>query len=144
MKKILFFFLAGILFSIVSCKKNPPPCPIAPTQTGFSLLLVGGSGTQNNYHLDISYEEPNPTPGSYFDVKITPEGQAPKTYKAYTDGLPHQLSNNSLGIAPVEFSVPLSAKTFTVILTGKLPSRIQPFCNCGVPSQAYTFTNARK
>ncbi len=144
MKKLLFFFLAAIVCSIVSCKKDQPYCPAAPTHTGLGLLLVGSTATHNNYRLDISYEEPKPTPGSYFDVKVTPAGQPSKTYKAYTDGLPHQLSDNSLGVASVNFSVPLSARTFTVILTGKLPPRLQPFCDCGRTSQVYSYTNVRK
>ncbi len=144
MKKLLLFFLAGILISLASCKKNPPSCPAPPKETGFALGPPSSTGTYNTYRLDIAYEEPSPTPGSYFDVKITPEGQSPKIYKAYTDGLPHQLSDNSLGIAPGEFNVPVTAKTFTIILTGKLPPQLQPFCDCGVPSQAYSFANVGK
>ncbi len=144
MKKLLLFFLAGTLISLASCKKNPPPCPAAPKETGFALGPPSLTGTYNNYRLDISYEESSPTPGSYFDVKITPEGQSPKIYKAYTDGLPHQISDNSLGVALINFSVPLTAKTFTIIFTGKLPPRVQPFCDCGMPSQTYSFENAGK
>ncbi len=144
MKKLLFFFLAGILLSFASCKKNPPPCPKPPTETGLALNFPTTSGTQNTYLFNIYYEEPNPTPGSYFDVMVTPEGQASKTYKAYTDGLSHQLSDGSLGIASVEFSIPLNAKTFTVIRTGMLPTRLHAYCESGTPSQPMTYSNVQK
>lgn len=73
MKKLILFFLTGTLCSLASCKKDAPPCPAAPKETGLALTHPSSTATYNKYHLNISYEEASPTPGSYFDVKITPE-----------------------------------------------------------------------
>lgn len=145
MKKFVPAFLVGILFSLAACnKENPPPCPEAPTKTGQGLNLPVETATKNIYHLDVYYVDSLPTPGSYFDVTVTPEGKVSRTYQAPTDGLSHTLSNNDLGIATVEFSVPLSAKTFTVVTTGKLAKQIQHYCNGETTSQPTTYPNSSK
>ncbi len=144
MKKLLFFFLVGILFSLSSCKKSEQACPDPPIEKGWGTVFLSTTGAQNKYTFYVFYEDPKPTPGSYFDVMVTPEGQAPKTYKAYNDGLPHTIADNTLGTASVEISVPITSKTFTVIRTAQLPPALQPFCSGGVPSQPMTYANAGK
>lgn len=140
MKKAVFF-IAGLFF-LASCTKNLLTCPKPPTETGLELDLPVLTGNQNNYRFVVFYEEPAPTPGSYFEVTVTPAGQAANTYKAYTDGLPHQLSDNSLGMAVVELSVPLSSQNFIVIRTGKLPPQLQFYCGSGAPSQPISYPNS--